>query len=118
MAAFDMPGARAAARHIRIAPQKVRVVADQIRGRSVDEALAMLNFIPKAAAPVIAKVVKSAAANAENNFDMARGQLFVSEVFVDQGPTLKRGHPRYRGQIYPILKRSSHVTVVVREREG
>jgi len=110
--------AKATARYVRIAPRKVRVVVDQIRGKGVEEALATLAFTPKVASPVIAKVLKSAVANAENNFDMDRDRLFVSEAFVDQGPTMKRGHPRYRGQVFPILKRSSHITVVVREREG
>jgi large subunit ribosomal protein L22 len=109
-------GARAVARYVRIAPRKVRIVVDQIRGKSVDEALALLRFIPKRAAPVVAKVVKSAAANAENNFDMDRRSLYVAEAYVDQGPTLKRFHPRQRGQAFPILKRTSHITVVVRER--
>lgn len=110
--------AKAIARHVRIAPRKVRIVIDLIRGKSVDEALAILNFIPKRASEPISKVVKSAAANAEHNFNMNKDVLVVAECFVDQGPTLKRFHPRQRGQAFPILKRTSHITVVVKEKEG
>ncbi len=109
-------GARAVLRHVRIAPRKCRVVVDAIRGRDLDEALAILAYTPKRAAPIIEKLVRSAAANATENHDMRREDLYVSEAFVDQGPTLKRAHPRYRGQMFPILKRTSHITVVVRER--
>lgn len=109
--------AKAIARQIRISPRKVRIVVDLIRGKRIDEALAILRFTPKRAAEVVGKVVKSAAANAEHNLDMAKDNLYVAEAYVDQGPTLKRFHPRQRGQAFPILKRSSHVTVVVRERE-
>lgn len=110
--------ARATARHIRIAPRKVRVVIDLIRGKSISEALAVLRFVPKRASTVIEKVVKSAVANAEHNLDLSRDDLYVAEAYVDQGPTMKRIQPRQRGQAFPILKRSSHVTVVVREKEG
>lgn len=110
--------ARAIARHILIAPRKVRIVVDLIRGKSVSEALAILRFVPKRASTVIEKVVKSAAANAEHNLDMSRDDLYVAEAYVDQGPTLKRIQPRQRGQAFPILKRSSHITVVVREKEA
>lgn len=103
-------------RHLRIAPRKCRIVVDAIRGRDLDEALAILAYTPKRAAPIIEKLVRSAVANATENHDMRREDLFVSEAFVDQGPTLKRAHPRYRGQMFPILKRTSHITVVVRER--
>lgn len=110
--------ARATARHIRIAPRKVRIVVDLIRGKSISEALAILRYVPKRASTVIEKVVKSAVANAEHNLDLSRDDLYVAEAYVDQGPTLKRIQPRQRGQAFPILKRSSHVTVVVREKEG
>lgn len=109
--------ARASARHVRIAPRKVRIVIDQIRGKSISEALTLLQFIPKRASKVIEKVVKSASANAEHNLELDRDALYVAEAYVDQGPTLKRFHPRQRGQAFPILKRTSHVTVVVREKE-
>ncbi|MGE5591445.1 MAG: 50S ribosomal protein L22 [Bacillota bacterium] len=109
--------AKATARDIRIAPRKARIVIDQIRGKSVGEALSLLQFIPKRASKVIEKVVKSAAANAEHNLELNRDTLYVSEAYVDQGPTLKRFHPHQRGQAFPILKRTSHITVVVREKE-
>ncbi len=108
--------AKAVARYIRIAPRKARVVIDLIRGKNVAEAFAILKFTPKSGADVINKVLKSAVANAENNFDMNVDALYVAEAFVDQGPTLKRIHPRSRGQAFKILKRTSHVTVVVKEK--
>jgi len=109
--------AMARAKNVRIAPRKVRVVADLIRGKDVQEALALLGFTRKRASEVVGKVVKSAAANAENNLELDPDRLYVSQAFVDAGPTLKRWHPRQRGQAFEIKKRSSHVTVVVRERE-
>jgi large subunit ribosomal protein L22 len=118
MATTVSGSAKAIARHIRIAPRKVRIVVNQIRGKQVDQALAILNFTPKAASPVVAKVLKSAVANAENNFQMDRDDLVVSQAMVDEGPTLKRAHPRFRGQMFAILKRTSHITIVVSEREG
>lgn len=108
--------AKAIARYIRIAPRKVRIVVDLIRGKSVGEAIAILKFTPKVGSEVVEKVLNSAMANAEHNYDMNVDNLFVSEAYVDQGPTLKRIHPRSRGQAFKILKRSSHVTVVVKER--
>jgi large subunit ribosomal protein L22 len=103
---------------VRISPRKVRIVVDLIRGKDVEDALAILKFLPKRASEVVGKVVRSAAANAEHNFELDRDRLFVSQAFVDVGPTLKRFHPRQRGQAFQIKKRSSHITVVVREREG
>ena len=108
--------AKAVAKYIRIAPRKVRIVVDLIRGKSVGEAIAILKFTPKVGSEVVEKVLKSAIANAEHNNDMNVDNLFVSEAFVDQGPTLKRIHPRSRGQAFKILKRSSHDTVAVKER--
>ncbi|MDQ0204566.1 50S ribosomal protein L22 [Pectinatus haikarae] len=108
--------AKATAKYIRIAPRKARVVIDLIRGKNVTEAFAVLKFTPKAGADVVNKVLKSAVANAENNFDMNVDALYVAEAYVDQGPTLKRIHPRSRGQAFKILKRTSHVTVVVKEK--
>ena len=110
--------AKAVARYVRIAPRKCRVVIDLIRGKRVDEALSILRFVPKRASVPIAKVVKSAAANAEHNYNMNRDRLVITKAYVDQGPTLKRYHPRQRGQAFPILKRTSHITVVVEEKEG
>lgn len=110
--------ALAKATDIRISPRKVRVVVDLIRGKDIEDALALLRFLPKRAAEVVGKVVKSAAANAEHNFELNRDRLYVSQAYVDAGPTLKRFQPRQRGQAFQIKKRSSHITVVVREREG
>ena len=108
--------AKAVAKYVRIAPRKVRVVMDLIRGKSVAEAFAILKFTPKVGAEAIEKVLKSAVANAENNFDMNVDNLYVSSCFVDEGPTMKRIHPRSRGQAFKILKRSSHITVAVDEK--
>ena len=104
---------RAVARYIRISPYKVRVVLDVIRGKGVDEAVAILENVNKAAAEPIKKVVLSAAANAENNNNMNRADLIVAECYADQGPTLKRVRPASKGRAYRILKRTSHITVVL-----
>ncbi len=111
-----MEESKAIARYIRIAPRKIRVVVDLIRGKSVGDALAILKFTPKVGAEVVEKVLKSAIANAEHNFDMDVEKLVVSSAYVDQGPTMKRIHPRSRGQAFKILKHSSHVTVAVAEK--
>ena len=108
--------AKAVAKYVRIAPRKVRIVMNLIRGKNVADAFAILKFTPKVGADVIEKVLKSAVANAENNFDMNVDKLYISSAYVDQGPTLKRIHPRSRGQAFSIFKRTSHVTVVVAER--
>ena len=108
--------AKAVAKYVRIAPRKVRVVMNLIRGKNVADAFAILKFTPKVGADVIEKVLKLAVANAENNFDMNVDKLYISSAYVDQGPTLKRIHPRSRGQAFSIFKRTSHVTVVVTER--
>ena len=94
----------------------MRIVMNLIRGKNVKEAFAILKFTPNGGAEVLEKVLKSAVANAEHNFDMNVDNLYVSTAFVDQGPTLKRIHPRSRGQAFKILKRSSHVTIMVKER--
>ncbi|MGE5674194.1 MAG: 50S ribosomal protein L22 [Mycobacterium leprae] len=107
---------KACTRHERISPQKVRVVMNLVRGKSVEEALAMLAFIPRKASEPIAKVIKSAAANAEHNFNLNKKNLVISQAYVDQGPTMKRFHPHQRGQAFPILKRTSHITVWVKEK--
>ncbi len=108
---------RAVARNIRMSPQKVRLVLQTIRGKRVNEALAMLRFMPQKATTPVAKALKSASANAENNFSMDPDDLVVLRVSADEGRTLKRYRPRARGRVNQILKRSSHVTVVVSERE-
>ncbi len=108
---------RAIAKYVRISPRKVRIVMDLIRGKDVADALAILKFTPKRGAVLITKVLNSAIANAENNFDMDAENLYISKCFVDQGPTIKRIHPRSRGQAFSILKRMSHITVIVSEKE-
>ena len=108
---------KATAKYIRIAPRKVRIVMNLVRGKSVADAFAILKLTPKVGADAVEKVLRSAVANAENNFDMDVDQLFISSAFVDQGPTLKRIHPRSRGQAFKILKHTSHITVAVNEKE-
>jgi len=107
---------RAVAKYIRMSPRKVRLVVDLVRGRDVDEALTMLRFTPKAAARVVAKVIASAAANADEAYGISSGELYISDIRADAGPTLKRGRAGARGRYKPILKRSSHITVVLAER--
>ncbi|MGI8968394.1 MAG: 50S ribosomal protein L22 [Chloroflexota bacterium] len=107
---------RAVAKGIRRSPQKVRLVVDQIRGRSVREALAILSLMPQGAALDVYKVVKSAAANAENNFELDTNDLYVYRIFVDEGPTMKRFKARSHGRVAPRLRRSSRITAVVQER--
>lgn len=109
--------ARAVARYIRVSPRKARQVVDLIRGKSLGEALDILRFLPNKAARPVTKVVESAAANAENNFSMNRRALYVARIYVDEGPTLKRIRPRARGMANRIRKRTSHITVVLAERE-
>ena len=106
---------KAVAKFVRITPRKVRVVLDLIRGKNVAEAFAILKFTPKAGAVVVEKVLRSAVANAENNYDMDVDKLVIKTAFADDGPTMKRIHPRSRGQAFKILKRTSHVTIVVDE---
>ena len=109
---------RAVAKDTGISPRKVRLLVDMVRGKKVDEALTILRFAPTPTARVVAKVVKSAAANAENNFQMSPSDLKIVNVFADGGRTLKRFRPRARGRANQILKRSSHITVIVAEVEG
>lgn len=103
----------AVAKYIRISPTKVRAVLDVIRGKSYREAVALLNTLNKSSSEPILKVVNSAAANAENNLNMNKDSLFVAECFADQGPTLKRFMPRAHGRAASILKRTSHITVIL-----
>ncbi|NLW55328.1 MAG: 50S ribosomal protein L22 [Firmicutes bacterium] len=110
--------AKAVARYVRIAPRKVRQVADEIRGKHVDEAINILQFTPRSAASVLLKVLNSAIANAENNHDMNRGNLVVSKAYIDQGPTMKRYRARAQGRAAAIRKRTSHITIIVEEKEG
>ncbi len=104
---------RAVAKHVRISPYKVRIVLDVIRGKSVREAAAILDNTPKSASEPIKKVLMSAAANAENNNNMIRDNLYVAACYADQGPTLKRVMPRAQGRAFRILKRTSHITIVL-----
>lgn len=109
---------RAVIKYVRMSPRKVRLVIDQVRGLAVDDALAILKFTPKAAAKPVAKVIKSAMANAEENFGLSREDLYVSQIFADVGPTHKRWKAGARGRVKPILKRTSHITVVLEEMEA
>ncbi|MCI5911537.1 MAG: 50S ribosomal protein L22 [Oscillospiraceae bacterium] len=109
--------ARAYLRNERIAPRKVKIVLDLIRNKPVDVALATLELTPKAASPIVAKLLKSAIANAENNNGMSRDELYVSECYVNAGPTLKRIMPRSKGRAFRILKRTSHITIAVSEKD-
>jgi large subunit ribosomal protein L22 len=108
---------KAVANDVGISPQKVRLVIDMVRGKKVDEALSILRFVPTPTAKAVAKVIKSAVANAENNFQMSPAKLRITDIFSDQGHTLKRFRPQSRGRISPILKRSSNITVFVAEEE-
>ena len=103
----------AKARYVRISPSKVRIVIDLIRGKSVAQAQAILKNTPKAASPIVEKVLNSAVANAENNLGLLRDDLVVAQIFADQGPSLKRMQPRAQGRGYRIMKKSSHITVVL-----
>jgi len=107
---------RAVAKNVRRSPQKVRLVCNEVRGRSVREALSILSLMPQAAARDVYKVVKSAASNAENNFEIDTNELYVHRIFVDEGPTLKRFKARSHGRVAPRLHRSSHITAVVEQR--
>lgn len=109
--------ARAVARYVRISPRKARQVVDLIRGKGAKEALAILRYTPKRASAIVEKVLRSAMANAENNYDMDVDNLYVARAYVDQGPTMKRVQPRARGMAYRIRKRSSHITVILEEKE-
>ena len=105
---------KAILRYARIAPRKVNVVLDQIKNKNIDEAYALLKFIPKAASEILAKLLKSAESNAVNNNNLDRKTLFVAEAYAGQGPTLKRIMPRAQGRAFKIRKRTSHITMVVR----
>ena len=107
--------ARAQLKYARISARKVKIVADLIRGKNVDEALAIVKFTPKASSVIIEKLLKSAIANAENNHNMNRQNLVVSEIYANQGPTLKRIRPAAKGSAVRIRKRTSHITIVLRE---
>jgi large subunit ribosomal protein L22 len=113
----DEPGAFAVARFARVTPMKARRVVDLIRGRPVDEALALLRFAPQAASDIVYKLLESAVANAESAEDLDRDSLVITKAKVDDGPTLRRFRPRAQGRAYRINKRTSHITVVVQPRD-
>jgi len=108
--------AKAVLKMIRIAPRKVRLVLDLIRGKDAGAAIAILRHTPKAASPVIEKLVRSAMANAEHNYEMNIDNLYIAQAFADEGPTLKRFRPRAQGRASAIHKRTSCITIVVKER--
>ena len=103
-------------RFARISPQKCRLVADQVRGKPVELALQILNFSPKKAATIVKKVLESAIANAEHNEGADIDELKVSRIFVDEGPTMRRWKPRAKGRVNHIIKRTSHITVMVGDK--
>jgi large subunit ribosomal protein L22 len=115
--AASLPTARAQARYARIGPRKARRIIDLVRGMKASEALDVLRFAPQAASEDVYKVVASAVANAEHNEHLDRDALWISEAYVDEGPTLKRFRPRAQGRAYRVRKRTSHITVVVEARE-
>ncbi len=106
---------KAVAKTVRIAPRKVRLVVDLIRGKKVADAINILRLTPKGASPVVEKVVKSAVANAVNNNKLDQSNLYISKAFVDEGVTMKRYLPRAKGSANEILKRTSHITIVLDE---
>lgn len=109
--------AKAILRYERISPRKVKIVADLIRNKPVGVALGILKNTPKAASPILEKLLNSAIANAENNHDMNTANLVVSQIYANQGPTLKRISPRAQGRAFRIRKRTSHITIAVKEQE-
>ena len=109
--------ARAQLKYARISPRKVKIVCDLIRGKDVNTARAILLNTPKAASELMLKILNSACANAENNHEMDPEKLYVSETYANPGPILKRGMPRAQGRMYRINKRTSHITIVVAEKE-
>ena len=110
--------AKAVAKYVRMSPIKLKPVTDLVRGKDLNEALNILKFTPGKGSEIVEKVVKSAAANAENNYDMNPDNLYVAEVYAHQGPTMKRFMPRAQGRATAIRKRTSHIEVVVKEREN
>lgn len=106
---------RAIVRNVRVSPRKARLVCDAVRGKDVRTAMALLRFLPQKTAPIIAKTLKSAMANAENNYDLDPNDLYVKYIFADDAPQIKRGEFRARGRFNRIIKRSCHITVIVDE---
>ena len=110
--------AKAVAKYVRISPSKLKPVTDLVRGKDLNEALTILKFTPGKGAEIVEKVVASAAANAENNFDLNPDNLYVAEIYANQGPTMKRWRAGAQGRASIILKRSSHITVTLKEKEA
>ena len=110
--------AKAVAKYVRMSPSKLKPVADLVRGKNLEEALTILKFTPGKGAEIFEKVMQSAAANAENNFDLDRDNLYVAEAYANQGPTMKRWRAGAQGRGMKILKRSSHISVVLKEKES
>lgn len=108
----------ATARDIRVSPRKLRLILKRLPGLSVDQALALLRYMPSPHAVPVSKVVRSAAANAENNFDIDVDKLVIKQAIANEGRTMKRFRPRARGRVSPLLKRSAHITIVLDEREA
>jgi ribosomal protein L22 len=104
---------RARSRYVRVAPRKARLVADQVRGLHIEQARALLEFSPRSAAKDIRKLIDSAAANAENNYDLVADEMRITEITVDEGPTLRRFRPRAQGRATRINKRTSHIAVAL-----
>ena len=113
----EIKTAQATLKYARISSRKVKIVADLIRGKDVDEALAIVKFTPKASSEIIEKLLKSAIANAENNHEMKHDKLYISEIYANQGPNLKRIRPAAKGSAVRIRKRTTHITIVLRECE-
>ena len=114
----EVKTAQATLKYARISSRKVKIVADLIRGKNVDEALAIVKFTPKASSEIIEKLLKSAIANAENNHDMKHDKLYISEIYANQGPTLKRIRPAAKGSAVRIRKRTSHITIKLEGKEA
>ena len=112
-----IPEAVATLKNARISARKVKIVADLIRGKDAKEALAIVKFTPKAASEILEKLLKSAIANAENNHKMASDKLYIAEIYANQGPTMKRIRAATQGRANRIRKRTSHIEVVLKERE-
>ena len=113
----DAPVVRASARYLRSSPRKVRLVADQVRGMGIEDARALLEFSPRSAAAEIAKLLDSAAANAENNHELPADELRIAEIHVDEGPTMRRWRARARGRATRIDKRTCHLSIVLTPTE-
>ena len=109
---------RASAQNIGVSPRKIRLILERLPGLTVDQSLSLLRYVQSPSARSVSKVVLSAASNAENNFDLDVDDLVVKRAFADEGPTQRRFRPRSRGRVSPILKRSSHITIILDRPEG